>query len=108
MTHIHTYTYAQLVEAIKYAPDHALSSYADEYMDCDRDDHDYIWDVLQVAVLDMHGPVQLCPSTSPNGEKNKYMVGSNIIAALVMTEEGLVVKSFMTPNVRQRKWMNNN
>ncbi len=103
-----TYTFEQFKEAVKYAPDHALSSYADEYTDIDRDDMDEIWDVLQSEVHNMHRPVQLCPSTSPHGEQNKYMVGSNIIAALVMTEEGLVVKSFMTPNVKQRKWMNNN
>ena len=105
-----TFTYTQLVDAIKHAPDHALSAYADEYTDIDRDDHDAIWDVLQVAVLDMHRPVQLCPSTSPNGgETNKYMVAPNVIAALIFDEDGYpVVKSFMTPSVRQRKWMNNN
>ena len=103
------FTYTQLIEAIHHAPDHALEAYADEYTDMDRYDYDAVWSQLQEDVVHMHRPVQLDPSTSPNGEHNKYMVGNNIIACLIIDSKGYpVVKSFMTPSVKQRKWMNNN
>jgi len=106
MLHTLTYTYPELLDAVYHAPDHALSAYADEYTDIDRDDMDAIWTQLQSDVIHMHAPVQLDPSTSPQGETNKYMVGHNIIAALIRDDDGhVVVKSFMTPTYKQRKWM---
>ena len=104
-----TYTYSHLIEAATYATDHSLLAYRDDYMDYDGDDLDYIYgEFIAFIKTEAHAPVQLDPSTSPNGETNKYMITSNMIAALIMSEDGPVLLSVMTPNYRQRKWMNNN
>ncbi len=105
-----TFTYNELLEAVEYATDHAVQAYADDYMDYDGYDMDHMWHALKAHIIEhAHTPAQLCPSTSPNGgETNKYMVTSNMIAALVHTPDGPVLKSVMTPNHRQRKWMENN
>ncbi len=100
-----TFTRKELMEAIEYATDYALRAYRDDFMDYDGEDLEYIWEALQIESTRMHAPIQLCPSTSPNGEKNKYMIAPNMIAALIRTEEGAIIKSLMTPAWRQKEWM---
>ncbi len=100
-----TYTHTEIRQAMKHINDHALEGYMDEFSD--TYDMDEAWE--QLMDEDMHTPVQLDPSTSPNGQTNKYMIQSNMIMALDRDTDGVAfIRSIFTPNHAQRKWMNNN
>ena len=99
------YTRAQLIDAATYADDHALEAYQLRFMDRDESLDDAYDHMMAFIKTYSHTPLQLDPSTSPNGETNKYMIAPGVLVALSMTVDGPIINTFMTPTWRQQQWM---